>query len=115
MAAHNRCVFSQNQIKRTLSHPAAISSVAGLLDGGEFIHLTELAEFLCEEWRFEDARCDLQLGGCVKALRELEAAGHFTLPWRKPGPGRAHPGGCLRPRPIQWACQPRREKFAAWH
>ena len=80
MAAHNRCVFSQSQIKRTLSHPDAISYVAGLLDGGEFIHRTELAEFLCEEWGFEDARGDLQLGGCVKALRELEAAGHFMLP-----------------------------------
>lgn len=73
-------MFSQSQIKRTLSHPVAISYVAELLDGGEFIHRTELADFLCEEWGFQDARGDLQRGGCVKALRELETAGHFTLP-----------------------------------
>jgi hypothetical protein len=82
-------VFSQSQIKRTLSHPVAISYVAELLDGGEFIHRSELADFLCEEWGFQDARGDLQRGGCVKALRELEAAGHFTLPvaQAKTGPG----------------------------
>jgi hypothetical protein len=82
-------VFSQNQIKRTLSQPVAISYVAELLDSGDFLHRTELAEFLCEEWGFQDARGELQRGGCVKALRELEAAGHFTLPeaQAKNGPG----------------------------
>jgi hypothetical protein len=82
-------VFSQSQIKRTLSQPVAISYVAELLDSGEFIHRSELADFLCEEWGFQDARGDLQRGGCVKALRELEAAGHFTLPvaQAKTGPG----------------------------
>jgi hypothetical protein len=41
---------SQSQIKRTLSTPVAISYVAGLLDSGEFIHRSELADFLCEQW-----------------------------------------------------------------
>ena len=68
-------MFSQSQIKRTLPQPVAISYVAELLDSGDFIHRTELAEFLCEEWGFQDARGDLQLSGCVKALRALEAAG----------------------------------------
>src|SRR5450631_2721724 len=82
-------MFSQSQIKRTLSQPVAIAYVADLLDSGEFIHRNELAEFLCEEFGFQDARGDLQLGGCVKALRELEAAGHFALPeaQAKTGPG----------------------------
>ena len=82
-------MFSQSQIKRTLSHPVAISYVAELLDSGDFIHRTELADFLCEEWGFQDARGEFQRGGCVKALRELEAAGHFTLPaaQAKNGPG----------------------------
>ena len=100
LAAHNRCVFSQSQIKRTLSHPSAISYVAGLLDGGEFIHRTELAEFLCEEWRFEDARSDLQLGSCVKA------------PWGT-GSGRSLYAPVAQARTGAWP--PRREKFAAWH
>ena len=82
-------MFSQSQIKRTLSQPVSIAYVADLLDSCEFIHRTELADFLCEEWGFQDARGELQRGGCVKALRELEAAGHFTLPeaQAKNGPG----------------------------
>ncbi len=80
MAAHNRCVFSQSQIKRTLSQPIAISYITELLESDDYTHRTELADFLCEEWGFQDARGDLQRGGCVKALRELEAAGHFMLP-----------------------------------
>ena len=82
-------MFSQSQIKRTLSHPDAISYVAELLDGGEFIHRSGWAEFLCEEWGFQDACGDLQCSGCVKALRALETAGHFRLPLAlaKTGPG----------------------------
>ena len=100
----------QNQIKRTLSQPPAIAYVAGLLiDGGEFVHRTELADFLCEEFDFHDARGHAQRDGCLKALRELDASGHFTLPAAqgRTGPNtprrlaapvagsnrRAHPGG----------------------
>jgi len=71
---------TQNQIKRKLSEPAAIEYIAGLLKVNGFIHRSELAEFLCEQFGFYDARGQEQRGGCVKALRELEAAGHFTLP-----------------------------------
>ncbi len=82
-------MFAQNQIKRTLSQPPAIAYVAGLLNAdGEFVHRTELADFLCEEFDFHDARGHAQRDGCLKALRELEASGHFTLPEAqgKPGP-----------------------------
>jgi hypothetical protein len=71
---------TQNQIKRTLSQPAAIDYVAGLLKINQFLHRSELVDFLCEQFAFYDARGQRQRGGCVKALRELEAAGHFTLP-----------------------------------
>jgi hypothetical protein len=73
-------MHSQSQIKRTLSKPVAIAYVTELLDRGEFVHRSELADFLCEECGFQDARGQAQLDGCLKALRELEAAGHFTLP-----------------------------------
>jgi len=73
-------MLAQNQIKRTLSQPVAIAYVSGLLESGEFIHRSELAEFLCEECGFQDARGQAQLDGCLKALRRLETAGHFTLP-----------------------------------
>src|ERR1017187_1689692 len=62
------------------STPVAIAYVAGLLDSGEFIHRSELAEFVCEQCGFHDARGHAQLDGCLKALRELEASGHFALP-----------------------------------
>ena len=71
----------QNQIKRTLSQPPAILYVAGLMIAdGEFVHRTELADFLCEQFGFHDARGHAQRDGCLKALRELETSGHFTLP-----------------------------------
>jgi len=70
----------QNQIKRTLSQPETIEYVRGLLDANEFIHRTELADFLCEQFEFYDARGQQQRDGCLKALRELEVAGCFTLP-----------------------------------
>ena len=79
-AAQTRGMNTQNQIKRTLSQPAAIEYVAGLLNVNEFIHRSELADFLCEQFGFYDARGQEQRDGCLKALRELEAAGHFTLP-----------------------------------
>jgi len=88
---HNLPVLPQNQIKRTLSQPLALAYVAGLLnDDSEFVHRSELAEFLCEEFGFHDARGQAQLDGCLKALRELEAGGYFTLPEAqgKPGPSR---------------------------
>jgi len=71
---------TQNQIKRKLSEPAAIDYVAELLKVNEFVHRSELADFLCEQFGFYDTRGEEQRGGCVKALRELESAGHFTLP-----------------------------------
>ena len=70
----------QNQIKRTLSQPEAIKYVAELLKVKEFINRNELANFLCEQFKFRDAGGRTQRGGCVKALREIEAAGHIRLP-----------------------------------
>jgi hypothetical protein len=70
----------QNQIKRTLSQPDAIQYIAGLLSDNKFDNRRELASFLCERFKFYDARKETQQSGCIKALRELEAAGHFTLP-----------------------------------
>lgn len=70
----------QNQIKRTLSQPTVIEYVCSLLDNNEAIHRTELADFLCEQYEFFDLRGQEQRSGCLKALRELEAAGSFKLP-----------------------------------
>src|SRR5688572_29200936 len=70
----------QNQIKRALSEPEAIEYVRRLLEEEEFFSRTELADFLCEEFGFQDPRGERQRGGCLKGLRELEAKGWFELP-----------------------------------
>ncbi len=68
----------QNQIKRTLSKPESI--VSRLLEEGDFSSRSELAGFLCDQLRFYDPGGRPQRGGCLKALRELEAKGCFRLP-----------------------------------
>ena len=70
----------QNQIKRTLSTPQAIESVRRLLEDESVSSRIELAESVCEEFGFQDPRGENQWGGCLKALRELEAQGEFQLP-----------------------------------
>jgi hypothetical protein len=70
----------QNQIKRTLSTREAIESVQRLLEEENVSSRSELAEWVCEEFGFQDPRGENQWGGCLKALRELEARGEFQLP-----------------------------------
>ena len=81
----------QNQIKRTLSKPETLEYVSRLLKERDFSSRSELAGFLCDQLRFYDPSGRPQRGGCLKALRELEAKGCFRLP-----PPRIHKGA---PRP----------------
>lgn len=71
---------TQNQVKRALSTPEAITYVVGLLEGEECLSRTELAEVVCEALGFRDPGGRNQLSSCLKALRELEAQGRFQLP-----------------------------------
>jgi len=73
-------MFIQNQIKRTLSSPANTDYVRQLLESEDIGHRTDLAKRLCEQFGFYDAGGRIQISGCVKALRQLEKAGHITLP-----------------------------------
>ncbi len=70
----------QNQIKRTLSKPETLEYVSRLLEERDFSSRSELAGFLCDQLRFYDPSGRPQRGGCLKALRELEAKGYFRLP-----------------------------------
>ena len=70
----------QNQIKRTLSKPETLEYVSRLLKERDFSSRSELAGFLCDQLRFYDPSGRPQRGGCLKALRELEAKGCFRLP-----------------------------------
>jgi len=83
---------TQNQIKRTLSEPSSLEYIRGLLKRKEKILLrTTLAELVCEKFGFNDARDRKQIAGCLKALRELEAVGHFVLPAAVRKIGRSSP------------------------
>ena len=73
----------QNQIKRTLSQPESLDIVRHQLDSHVHQNRTSLSKSLCQHFNFHDARGRHQIGGCNKALRELERAGHFTLPVSK--------------------------------
>ncbi|MBF8257018.1 MAG: hypothetical protein HW375_1925 [Anaerolineales bacterium] len=73
-----RGMDTQSQIKRTLSQ--ALDRVRRLLERTGFRHRTAVAEAVCAEFGFYDARGAPQRGGCLKALRELEAAGGVALP-----------------------------------
>ncbi|MFT5350985.1 MAG: hypothetical protein ACI9MF_001804 [Gammaproteobacteria bacterium] len=81
-------MYRQNQIKRTLCEPSNIEYIRHLLRSEEIPHRTDLAARACEQFEFHDTRGQAQISGCLKALRELECAGHFTLPAAriKPGP-----------------------------
>ena len=80
-------MLPQNQIKRTLSQPDAIAYVAEALIRGECAHRSALADLVCERFGFFDPRGQAQVEGCMKALRELEAGGHFKLPAAQGNPG----------------------------
>jgi hypothetical protein len=62
----------QNQIKRTLSRDASIEYIINQLEIKMISHRTELAKLVCKHFDFYDARNQMQLGGCLKALRTLE-------------------------------------------
>jgi len=74
------CMFIQNQIKRTLSTTANIEYIRHLLEDGDILHRNDLAARIRKRFEFYDARGQIQMSGCVKALRQLEQAGHITLP-----------------------------------
>jgi len=91
---------TQSQIKRTLSEPTNIECVCDLLERNEIQHRSGLAARVCERFGFYDARGREQRGGCLKALRELEAAGHFALPQARTRPGRGSPRRLSKPVPL---------------
>jgi len=71
---------AQNEIKRTLKQETSIEIIRGLLAQQVHRSRSSVAESVCQHFGFLDARQRTQTAGCVKALRELERAGHFVLP-----------------------------------
>lgn len=77
----------QNQIKRTLTTPKAIEHIVYTLDTQSDLNRNALANIICEHFNFFDPSGKRQLSGCLKALRQLEKAGHFILPAPSFSPG----------------------------
>ena len=71
---------AQNEIKRTLKQETSIEVIRELLTQKEHQSRASIAAAVCRHFGFVDARQRTQSAGCVKALRELERAGHFVLP-----------------------------------
>lgn len=67
-------------IKEALTEPARLAVVKQELDSEETRSRTRLAASLCRQFEFLDARGEPQVSTCLKALRDLEAEGHFELP-----------------------------------
>src|SRR5262245_40443917 len=70
----------QHEIKRTLSTPESIEVIRRLVADATHANRSALVRATCSHFGFVDARGREQTAGCVKALRELERAGHFALP-----------------------------------
>lgn len=81
----------QSQIRRRLSQPDGVERVRLLLAENPSAHRTELADRVCDEFRFVDGRARRQRSGCLKALRVLEARGHYVLPPPRTSHGPARP------------------------
>ena len=75
-------VRSGQTIKQALSEPERLSLVREALLADTTCSRTRLAGELCERFGFHDARGELRVGSCLKALRDLEGQGEFELPAR---------------------------------
>ena len=89
---------AQNEIKRTLKQDDAIEAIQQLLVVKEYATRSAFADSVCLHFGFLDARHRPQRAGCVKALRQLEQAGHIVLP------AAVHRGGTVKsPRRLDQA------------
>ena len=70
----------QNQINRTLSAQSARQRLDRILAQANGVSRSAVGQRVCEAFDFTDGRGRLQLSGCMKALRVLEAAGEIRLP-----------------------------------
>lgn len=91
---------AQNQIKRTLSEPVPIEYISQLLQSEEIANRTDLASRTCQQFGFYDVSGKIQISGCLKALRELETAGHFVLPKPQQKPVKKTPRRLTAPVPL---------------
>lgn len=100
-------MHQQNQIKRTLALPDSIEVVRTLLESQSHKNRASVSRAVCHHFNFSDARGRPQIGGCVKALRELERIGHFVLPEQSKATVLKKPRrlDCAVPNPVEVPAQ----------
>jgi hypothetical protein len=79
-AAYAGGMNTQNLIKRKLAQPQSITVIRQILQMYGSLVRASIAQRVCEHLALFNARGKPQRAGCLKALRELERAGHFLLP-----------------------------------
>jgi hypothetical protein len=82
---------TQNLIKRKLARPESITAIRQILETEDGLSRSAIAERVCEHLELSNARGRPQRAGCLKALRELERAGHFLLPTARRCPKHGSP------------------------
>ncbi len=94
---------AQSQIKRTLSASQSLTRVQALMREMPEAHRTALADRVCADFGFIDARGRAQRAGCLKALRALERDGQMVLPAPRTAPGRSRARRLKQPVPLPQA------------
>lgn len=84
-------MWTQRQVKRTLSTPEGLACIRARVDEGGLLQRTQLADALCADLGFHDARGWPQRASCLAALRDLEAAAQIELPAPRKGRPRSVP------------------------
>ena len=82
---------TQNLIKQKLSQPESLCAIRQILEAYDTLPRSSIAQRVCERLGLLNARGQPQRAGCLKALRELESAGHFVLPAPRRCPKRGSP------------------------
>jgi hypothetical protein len=82
---------TQNLIKRKLAQPESITVIRQILETYDNLSRSSIAERVCEHLKLFNARGKPQRIGCLRALRELERAGHFLLPTARRCPKHGSP------------------------
>ncbi len=84
-------MIARRQIQTQITQPDVVEYIRQLIASNPAMHRTEIADRLCAEFGFRDARGVPQRSGCLKVLRTLEEKGYLVLPAPRARSGPARP------------------------
>ena len=90
----------RRHIQARLCEPETIALVGRLLADDPGMHRTALADRLCDQFEFTDARGGRQRSACLKVLRSLAAKGRVELPPPQTRTGPSRPRRLAQPVPA---------------